>query len=458
MKKYHARNNINVKTTMQPINVQELSKTKHFCIAPFVHTMIDTNNNCRLCCANEKPVASLNDVDFTQAWTSDAYKKIRTDMLNDIPVSGCEECYNIEAAGNVSDRTRFNQKPITNVIYKQINLELVSVEHGNRSEKPISYDIRASNLCNLKCVMCGPVSSSEYAKEVNENSVLYNYPNLPRTITPHTEIKLKLNWFDEVEQSILSTDKPILKLLGGEPSIIPAYLNLLEKMLENNNHNGQLYITTNLTNVNKKFKNIIENFKNTVISCSVDGIGSTLEYIRYPINYKKWEENFNYLLKVSNETDNELAYDAHTVVQPYNLYHLPEFIRYITASTVGNTKFKGLSFTAVHDYADSKPLAFNVIPYQDRLVIAEELMELSKDIDPIILKNSRLNYIINLITDNSQPEVVDKTALLVYTLKRDISRGINIKDYIPEVYKLFEDQYETTKLKMLKFSKQNPTI
>jgi organic radical activating enzyme len=306
--------------------------------------------------------------------------------------------------------------------------------------------------------MCGPVSSSEYAKEVNENSVLYNYPNLPRTITPHTEIKLKLNWFDEVEQSILSTDKPILKLLGGEPSIIPAYLNLLEKMLENNNHNGQLYITTNLTNVNKKFKNIIENFKNTVISCSVDGIGSTLEYIRYPINYKKWEENFNYLLKVSNETDNELAYDAHTVVQPYNLYHLPEFIRYITASTVGNTKFKGLSFTAVHDYADSKPLAFNVIPYQDRLVIAEELMELSKDIDPIILKNSRLNYIINLITDNSQPEVVDKTALLVYTLKRDISRGINIKDYIPEVYKLFEDQYETTKLKMLKFSKQNPTI
>jgi len=436
----------------QTINLEELTKTKHFCIAPFVHTMIDNNNNCRLCCTNEKPVASLNDVDFSQAWTSDAYKKIRTDVLNDFPVSGCEECYNVEKSGNVSDRIRFNQKPIINSTYKKINAELVSIEHGNQSEKPISYDIRSSNLCNLKCVMCGPISSSEYAKEINENAILYNYPNPARTIKqPHKEIKLKSNWFNSVEQYILSSDNPIVKLLGGEPSIIPSYINLLEKLLENNNHDGILNITTNLTNVNKNFKHIIENFKNPFISCSVDGIGSTLEYIRYPINYKKWEENFNYLLKLSNETDNNLAVDVHAVVQSYNLYHLPEFVRYLTAMIEGNKNYKGFSLTEVHGYANSRELVFNTIPYQDRLVIAEELMEISKDIDPAILKKSKLNYIINLITDKSKPEIVDRTPLIVYTLKRDISRGINIKDYIPEVYRLFEDQYETTKLEMLKF-------
>lgn len=433
---------------MHTINLLELFETKNFCIAPFIHTNITNDNRCLLCCNNESVIASLNESSFNEVWTSEVYKNIRQDLVNDLPIQGCEGCYTTEKLGDISYRQIFNNRAKLDLKQKRIDLDFLSVDHGNKTKTPISYDIRASNLCNLKCVMCGPSSSSEYAKEIDENKKLYDYSE--SLLFPQKIMNMKTDWFDDLEKSILASNNPVVKLLGGEPTIIPQYIDMLEKLVLAKNTGGKLQITTNLTNLNKKIKNILPKFRRSEVTCSVDGIDSVLEYIRYPIKYPAWQTNFESLLDLSNNTEN-IMININLVVQVYNLYQLPKFLKYIAEKTKDSKNFMGFHLLKLLTSVKNNPLRVHLIPYKDRLVIADELNEISKSFDPDIIKRSELKYTINSILDTKEVDDSDKVSLAIFTLKRDISRGISLKDYIPEVYKLIENEYETEKIKILNY-------
>lgn len=432
------------------------NEPRYFCKAPFVHLMIGTNNILQICCSSEKShIANMSEEqNVMDVWVSEKYKQLRQNMLDNEPLEECQSCYKIEDAGGVSDRLRFNSK------FKGITPD---VDTGNDLGKPISFDLRPNNLCNLNCVMCGPDSSTQIEKEINENKDLYRLSSKPFTkslqsgMIPIIRDK-KFDWLDNLEDLILDTTNPSLKLLGGEPSLIPEHMRIMTKLVENNNVNGTLEITTNLTNLNQKFVDILSNFKKVMITCSVDGIGPTLEYIRHPINYSAWRKNLQKLISISEASKKRNHYfkvELHYVVQIYNVYHLPEFLEFAEKLRVEhNVEY---SFTVAGTSGASRALSVLYAPDSDRKIIANKLLDIMKKIPTFFVEDARLPAIINLLLTEAPNIYNDKYPLAVYTLVRDIPKNRNLKDSLPEVYRLVESVYDKLREDMLQYTKKENT-
>lgn len=419
--------------------------SKHFCYAAFMHSMVDNNNSHRLCCLNEVPMGSLNNQGFSEIWQSENYKKVRQDMLNDQPIKGCEQCYKIEELGALSDRQTFNRR--WNKVFPIIN-----VTTGTESNFPNSFDLRSSNLCNLKCLMCGPGSSYQISKEIKTNADLFSLvrengilKTKPLTEYDTPSLKLSTNWFSELQEKLVDVRPLALTLLGGEPSIIPEYYSLLNKLIEVDNTDVTLTFVTNLTNVNANFKQILRTFKKVDVICSLDGIGKTVEYIRYPLNFQQWRDNFDELIKIAQERDGAMQIAIHSVIQLLNLYQLPKFLEFLKEyQDVPNVRF---SFNNVMTGFGRGPFDLKFIPYDHREQILGKIYE---NYTEDLFNRGRLVNVIDVIKDNTQtPSEQEWTNLVVFLLKRDISRNIHLKDYVPEVYELIADRYETIKQEML---------
>ena len=124
----------------------------------------------------------------------------------------------------------------------------MNTESGNQWNSPLTLDYRPSNLCNLKCRMCGPGSSTEWAKEIDNNiSTHYNQLNKMSDGT-------SVYYFDNNVSKFLERINPDYIILAGymriiseslvndwegqiiniHPSLLPKYpgLNTHQKALE----------------------------------------------------------------------------------------------------------------------------------------------------------------------------------------------------------------------------------
>jgi len=427
--------------------------TQHFCYAAFTHAMVDNNNSFRLCCLNETPMGSLNQSTFSEIWQSEKYQKVRQSMIDGKPIPGCEICYRTEQLGSVSDRQTYNQR------YSDIFPD-VNVATGNSENFPVSYDLRSSNLCNLKCLMCGPGSSHLISREILENQDLFslNADNTgtivhDRLAAEPMPLKMSTSWFQGLQESIVSTKPLSLTLLGGEPTVIPEYYNLLNKLIDANNTAGYLMFVTNLTNLNENFRRIITEFDSVDVVCSLDGFGKTVEYIRYPLNFEQWRTNFERLVEIAAEKNkikpNSLRIAIHSVIQILNVHRLPDFIGFI--KQYESYDFVRFSFNNVITGYGRGPFDLKYIDATERAAIVSRVRAVFSE---ELIKSSRLSNIIDqLELDLPVPSEQDWNNLTIFLLKRDIARGISVADYAPDVYKLIADRYSKYHKIMLKYKK-----
>jgi sulfatase maturation enzyme AslB (radical SAM superfamily) len=132
-------------------------------------------------------------------------------------------------------------------------------------------DYRPDNLCNLKCRMCFAESSSMIAKEENKEIIHYDTSNI-----------------DQIDFKNLYQ----LRVLGGEPTISDAVISFLNFLVINNfAKNIDLMFTTNATNANKKWMDLISKFRSCIVVISLDGIGTVYEYIRTNANWNSVLKN-----------------------------------------------------------------------------------------------------------------------------------------------------------------------
>lgn len=173
------------------------------------------------------------------------------------------------------------------------------------------YDYRPSNLCNLKCRMCSPLSSSQIAKEMGVEVTIRDTSD-----------------FHSLDFSKMET----INVVGGEPSIDPLVHEFLEKLVTDGvASNVQLRMTTNATNVNEKWKRIISAFKWTSVIISLDGIGSTYEYIRTNADWETVEKNCQEYLRYSDE----ITYQV--VASILNVVNVEEWLPWFSDSGVTTT-------------------------------------------------------------------------------------------------------------------------
>lgn len=248
--------------------------SKIFCPAPWTSIAYRNNHNSFNVCCEYKHESHEQYNSPEEYFDSDEHRKLREKFIAGEWPEGCEVCQVDESVGTESRRQYYldNSIPITDI------------------EKPQwqFLDYRPGNLCNLKCRTCGSSISSEINKEAKSNKELHDYAdwNLgSNTIIP--------SWIDD--DNYLKNLKH-LKILGGEPSIDPMVHRVLE-MIGNTGHSSHitLSVTTNLTNVNRRWIELLKKYKNLKINISLDGSGNTFDYIRTNANWNTIQKNINVL-------------------------------------------------------------------------------------------------------------------------------------------------------------------
>lgn len=199
-------------------------------------------------------------------------------------------------------------------------------------------DVRNSNQCNLKCRVCNPHFSNQWAKELKYETTLLN-----TDITP---------WLDQ----LLTENLVDVYFCGGEPLIIKEHYQILEQLI----HQGlskkiSLRYNTNCTVLNYKDKNIFElwaNFKQVSLSISIDAAGEELNYIRSGSNWQEIKQNIESINERKKQISN-LSINFAPTVSLLNIWFLPELYNY--AQSLGIkvhlnilTGPDYLSLTAVH--------------------------------------------------------------------------------------------------------------
>lgn len=420
----------------------------NFCIVPFVHMHMQTTNKLGLCCSwkpKHYPIMTGPDDTIESIWNSDYYKDIRQRVLNNEIIPGCETCFEIEKTGSPSDRTLHNER------YKNITLD---VDHGNNYKLPLSYDLRYDNTCNLKCVMCTSSSSSQIEKEIIENPDLYHYQDwlINDLDTIEYDRKNRNNWFSNYANKLENLDNLSFFLLGGEPSIIKEYHEVLDKLIALGKTDTRLFITTNLTNIRFDFFEKLNYFDQVVLNLSLDGIYNHVEYIRSPLNFQQWTTNFEKLVDINKNRiasgKKEMSMAIHCVVMALNIYHLPDFIKYF-AEKKQDIDYLNVTFTKINaTIGKENPLGLQQIPLDDRHRIAVTIKQILEDqFSDLKIRQSRILSILEEIL--KIPYQPDYKNMSRYLLLSDIPKNRNIKDSIPEIYELIKNEYESNKISML---------
>ena len=305
-----------------------MKRSETFCILPWNHIATTSTGNFRVCC-NSTPGENyilkedgssynISKDEISEVWNSQTYTTIRKQMLDGERPNMCKRCFREEDSGISSSRNAWNSKWDTE--NKEFNT--------TANLEDIKYvDIRLSNLCNLKCRMCNPYSSSQWLDEWNMVA--------KDKLTESIVIKLsKMDWPEEDKVwetlELLSDSIEEIYLTGGEPTIIKSQHKLLDYLINaGKSSNITLKYNTNLTNIPKHLLESWKLFKSVKLNCSIDAIGELNRYIRYPSDWATIERNFFKVRELPN-----VITEVHCTVQMYNIFHLHQVLDWANSNRV----------------------------------------------------------------------------------------------------------------------------
>lgn len=173
---------------------------------------------------------------------------------------------------------------------------------GRINWMPSSLDIRFGNLCNQKCIMCGPVFSNmwydEYFDYFKTNKVGQStkIEVLKNTATGKWIQPENLKWYEDPRWwPKFENMMPYLRhiyVTGGEPMVVPAHDEMLDRLINSGYaHNIWLEYDTNCSAINDSIAERWSHFKKVHIRGSMDSVGDQYEVIRYPGKWARFQEN-----------------------------------------------------------------------------------------------------------------------------------------------------------------------
>jgi sulfatase maturation enzyme AslB (radical SAM superfamily) len=339
-------------------------------------------------------------------------QKLRADMLNETPNVACGRCYEQEQSGFFSGRKSANK------------------HHGHHIKKleqnPFEmtyWDIRFSNLCNLKCRSCGHIFSSQWYQDQaklaggnwkDHNRVL-NYAGRTETdmwdqLLPH---------IDYVEQ---------IYFAGGEPLLMEEHYRILDELVRRERFDVRLIYNTNFTHTNLKDKSVFEywkRFDSVSVGASLDGAGKYGEYIRKGTQWNQVEQNRIEMLQVCPQVDFYIS----PTLSIMNAWHLPDFHR--DWVTRGFIKPQDLNVNILQDPPHYR-IDIATMKYKQRLRMKyQEHIEWLTDQDPLGRANEGFKSAVNFMMATDNTHLIDTFWRKSHEL--DTIRSENILDIIPEL-------------------------
>lgn len=403
---------LNGKLKKNPVS-QLPSKT--FCILPWVHFFHDPTGNIKPCCAagGKQSFGNINEFSDVQAIANTpAMRQVRADMLAGIENDACIACYREERLGLQSFRTNKNSDAGD---YNIDELVARTNSDGTLPDFKLQYwDSRFSNICNLKCRMCGPEYSHSWTQELFPDRKSY-------VIQAHTSD----SWDDIVAKYGDLSELKEAYFAGGEALFQPEHWDLLEHLIKLNKTDIKITYTTNLTKLtfgSRKIEDYLDKFTNVLFIVSVDAVGPLGEYIRHGLDWARLVDNINTIKQFLG-----VKLRFNTVITAYNILYLNQLIEFASGMLdeywpIDLTVAHNLDLSITNLPAELKQLA------QDRLLNSKHYLLLKDKIDGVI------NYL------NQEP--ADTWESFIKTTNNlDAKRNENILEVVPEFVPYWDNKY-----------------
>lgn len=308
----------------------------------------------------------------------------------------CSACYRLEHDGIKSARQQ-------ETVEWANRLGLSSVTDLDKINKPVYYEVRCSNKCNLQCRMCGPASSHLIEHE-------YRQIGLLDVNTP------PMSSYDRGFEIVDFTKLKKLYVAGGEPLIMPEMYEFMDQCIANSYTEFEFLINTNGTKLSDKFKKQIAEFSNLQFIFSIDGYRDLNHYIRWPSDWDTIIDNWHYLRNKGHKVS------INTSVSIYNVSRLHELFGFI------DREFPG---TLTHVQLVESPEHLSPFLYPSYREVRDSLEQVRTmacyQNDPLFA-NSIDGYINKFQSTQSPP---DLGRFFKFNDQLDRSRSIQLQDYLP---------------------------
>lgn len=422
------------------------------------------NGDLRVCCQanmsdnqgmlkNEKGMiynAGRNNIN--EAFNAPILKEIRLNMLNGEWSSECERC-KIEEESGLPTR-RLNEIDQWKDRFTFDDAVKATAGDGSVELKPIYFDLRFGNFCNLKCRMCGPTDSHslyddfmDYWKEGGFTDT-HGFVRLVKNEKGRWFTK-DYNWYEDehfwsqLEENIHNVEH--VYMVGGEPLLIERHELFLKKCIELNcSKNILLEYNTNLSVLPDRILDLWKNFKRVRVGASIDGMADVLEYQRYPLKWDHVLKNLRILDSYAVKNDNIVPSIGLTVTA-YNAFHIPEFMWWKVFES-GFQKINGqerrpiLSHHMCHNPERANPQLYPS-HIKDQLKIHYDLWIKKfdeSDAEEYVKEAARdiLTSIINYVYLEDLSHYIEE--FVGWTKYLDNTRSQSIKAVVPELGELFD--------------------
>jgi len=369
-----------------------------YCIKPFIHIATERNGDYLPCCLSKIPTGyNIEHHSIEEVWNSEYYNKLRHDLLNGVKNPNCERCWTVEDKGYVSRRQQNNQ-------VLDVPLPV-----------PIELDIKTGNDCNLKCITCNHLASSQHAKEVEQWKK--DNVKLPLWLSEIDRDELDINNVDNVGQHLDSAlpGCSIINLQGGEPFASPMTIKLLEYCKDKGYTNLPISATSNLssTGILKR----LADFPKTTVGVSYDHIDpAKFNFIRFPADLETLERN---IVTLSAETD--IKWGICFTLSIFNIFDLVDiFKRFEEFKQMRNYSFTQINYVIAPDYFSPEYLELEQKQQLVDIVNQNTLPEEFNDIHKIV----------NVVPDDFDEVVKERTRVLdLY----DKTRGTDYRKLFPYI-------------------------
>ncbi len=309
------------------LDVAKSQITSRFCPMPFTNFVLSSYGTYRPCCEYEGGLEErgeqlqLSTTGFHEAWNSKALRDLRLKFLSGIKPKECWKCWREEAAGIKSLRQAVLEPFSIKDVLSFKNF--VNIATGFRS--PRSLNLGLSNLCNLKCRICGPLSSTMWEKEYLEKDGLV-LDNQSKNTLNDANCKTLKEWLPNLDR---------IEVLGGEPLMNKEFYKLLDICLASGYaKNLTIHCNSNGTVFSKRFVELFDEFKSVSLYFSIDDLGDRFTFQRYPAKWESVEKNLRKYERARKSTT-ELGIVA--TVSLFNVFYVPEFIEWISSHSIKPT-------------------------------------------------------------------------------------------------------------------------
>ena len=267
-----------------------------YCILPWIHVTSHTDGRTSPCCTWKGPPSTLTALEY---FNSAEQHALRESMLRHDPLPSCIDCRDQQILGTHSPRDDgWN-------IYKQL------IKHSSFDPIPnLEFiEISFSNICNLKCKMCGGDRSTKWASD----SEAMGFPLFGKLVN-------NVNISDAMLQTLR-----FIRVLGGEPLLHEDQLiEILTRALQLGKISQlTIGITTNgMIMPSDELVRLLQRCQNTFWTISVDAFGDLNDYIRSGSDWHTVSTTIHELQRLSEQIGT-WSIDLGSVCMLYNINLMP---------------------------------------------------------------------------------------------------------------------------------------